>query len=763
MSGGVIPPNPFEIQAIQDSVFLFNNVHVFASGNDNPFSSDLYPTSASRYTISVGGSTEDGTPASYSSFGASVLVAAPTGSDNRAQQFPVIGSGLLTTDLVGDFGQNLEGIEDEPFDARDFFPDLSYTSRFGGTSGAAPIVTGTIALMLQANPNLSFRDIEHILVRSARQTSFNYVDADSDLLFEEDADFFQNGAGFSFSYGLGHGVIDTDLAVRMAEEWTPVTVETTRSSPSTVDNDSEWIFPGESGDIPECDPEGICPGRLFQMDDVPGFPFVTPSDFPDDMVVEWVEVTINIDIDPGPSGLFEILLQSPSGTTDVLTNTLQDVSALWSTGDGTQITFRTNNFWGERIGGSWILDFQNFSPDMADLNTVRWDFFGTEAAGSGRVQGEIVQDLNGNGLFDTETDIFGGTREAEPNVAGAVVYVDLNENGQRESFEPHFMTGHDGNWYFDLDPNPTGNDYIIRTELPPGMQLTAGSNPLMVSPTPGNSIITAPMLVDPLPIVVTGTVFLDNDLSGTLNGDPPATNYTVFADLNGDGIPNAGDVFTTTNAAGEYSLSFDTGPGFYSIHVIEDNNLVSGTPDDGFYYMSFLAGELAENVDFGLIDPNADPDNPGGGGPGDPPNPTGGSISGLVFNDVDGNGIRTGGEATLPGWLVFLDLNRNGVVGVGEPTLRSGSDGSFLFTGLQPNNYALRVIPQPGWTQTAPGGDGSFSIDVFPQMTDSGNFFGFRTVDSVDFGDLPVGYAVTLAEDGPRHPHPAWVLPRIDD
>src|SRR5262249_15138039 len=50
--------------------------------------------------------------------------------------------------------------------------DPNYTSRFNGTSAAAPLVTGVIALMLEANPNLTYRDVQEILVRSSRTTAW---------------------------------------------------------------------------------------------------------------------------------------------------------------------------------------------------------------------------------------------------------------------------------------------------------------------------------------------------------------------------------------------------------------------------------------------------------------------------------------------------------------------------------------------------------------------------------------------------------------
>jgi uncharacterized protein YdiU (UPF0061 family) len=58
-----------------------------------------------------------------------------------------------------------------------------YTDSFGGTSSAAPLVSGVVALMLEANPDLTWRDVQHVLVNSARRND------------PSDADWRQNGSG----------------------------------------------------------------------------------------------------------------------------------------------------------------------------------------------------------------------------------------------------------------------------------------------------------------------------------------------------------------------------------------------------------------------------------------------------------------------------------------------------------------------------------------------------------------------------------------
>ena len=73
--------------------------------------------------------------------------------------------------MIGDFGLNAAPLPNGFDPDRDLLADPNYTSRFNGTSGSAPIVAGVIALMLEANPNLTYRDVQEILLRSARQNA----------------------------------------------------------------------------------------------------------------------------------------------------------------------------------------------------------------------------------------------------------------------------------------------------------------------------------------------------------------------------------------------------------------------------------------------------------------------------------------------------------------------------------------------------------------------------------------------------------------
>ena len=95
-----------------------------------------------------------------------------------------------------------------------------YQGTFGGTSAASPTVAGVVALMLQANPNLGWRDVQEILSYSSRHVG-SAVGA-ARIGYEDNAWTFNgadnwNGGGLHFSNDYGFGLVNTLAAVRLAE------------------------------------------------------------------------------------------------------------------------------------------------------------------------------------------------------------------------------------------------------------------------------------------------------------------------------------------------------------------------------------------------------------------------------------------------------------------------------------------------------------------------------------------------------------------
>ncbi len=180
-----------------------------ANVNDDGFASD-------PRAIAVAAIRLDGRACSYSSAGASLLVGAPSGDvidtdgDGIPDTVDPTAPDVLTTDRTGLAGYN-SSLDDSG----------DYTG-FDGTSASTPQVAGVAALVLSANTNLSYRDVQQILIHSAR----HYDLADPDLR--------TNGAGFLFSHNAGFGVPDAGFAVQLAKSWSNRPASTRLTFQSTV-------------------------------------------------------------------------------------------------------------------------------------------------------------------------------------------------------------------------------------------------------------------------------------------------------------------------------------------------------------------------------------------------------------------------------------------------------------------------------------------------------------------------------------------------
>lgn len=181
-------------------------VMVRAAGNErlqlNNANDDAYANDPR--VITVGAVRANGQVTSYSTPGACVLVAAFS-ADRRVEIGPGVVTNyppLATTDRTGALGYNTDyagGYADYAFDH----------SGFEGTSGATPQIAALCALILSANPALTWRDVQQVLLLAARQLDL----ADPALR--------TNSAGLRVSHNTGFGVPDAARAVSLAQSWKP--------------------------------------------------------------------------------------------------------------------------------------------------------------------------------------------------------------------------------------------------------------------------------------------------------------------------------------------------------------------------------------------------------------------------------------------------------------------------------------------------------------------------------------------------------------
>ena len=131
---------------------------------------------------------EGGTRSTYSEMGANLWVCAPSNSFEEEYR------GIVTTENSS-----------------------RYIDDFGGTSAATPIVSGVAALVREANPSLTWRDLKLVLAGSARKNdpaNTGWQDGARMYGLASDADRYH------FNHEYGFGVVDAAAAVDLARTWT---------------------------------------------------------------------------------------------------------------------------------------------------------------------------------------------------------------------------------------------------------------------------------------------------------------------------------------------------------------------------------------------------------------------------------------------------------------------------------------------------------------------------------------------------------------
>jgi subtilisin-like proprotein convertase family protein len=305
------------------------NIYVFAAGNNGNGgptgggeNANRQGYNASRYTISVAASTNTGVRSSYSEFGTPVHVNAPSNGGTAS---------IYTTDRSGAAGYN--GIPGS----------LDCTNAFGGTSSASPLVAGIVALMLDANPNLTWRDVQYILAESAEK---------NDPL---NLDWETNGAGYDVSILYGFGRANAANAVAMAAGWANVPNETVITSSVQAVN---VAIPTTSGS-----------------------PLTRTITINDDIALEHVEVLVNI-THPWPGDVV-INLISPSGYTSQLMTQRNE-----NGGDYIDFTMMSVHHWGESSKGDWTLSLYDGYPaeDNGTLDNWQLILYGLPLATNDKYQ-----------------------------------------------------------------------------------------------------------------------------------------------------------------------------------------------------------------------------------------------------------------------------------------------------------------------------------------------------------------------------------------
>ncbi|KAI9105444.1 peptidase S8/S53 domain-containing protein [Phlyctochytrium arcticum] len=265
------------------------NIFVFASGNGGQEGDDCNFDSYANavQTIAIGAINNMGTKPSYSELCSAHLAVTYSGGN---------GLYITTTDI-----------------------NNQCTNQHSGTSAAAPLASGMIALMLQARPELSWRDVQHLVVTTAKKND------------PSDADWITNGAGLHVNHKYGFGSMDATLLVDAAQ--------------------SHRLLPSPSIKLRKSSHKRIklLPGSI-ERDSIE----VNADDSPGLAYTEHVQVTVRIAHQQRK--FIYVKLTSPSKTESVLAaprfrDDAKDGFVDW--------TFMTVRAWGEKAYGTWTLSVED--------------------------------------------------------------------------------------------------------------------------------------------------------------------------------------------------------------------------------------------------------------------------------------------------------------------------------------------------------------------------------------------------------------------
>lgn len=311
------------------------NIYVFASGNGGRnFDSCAFDGyNQSPYTISVGSASSSGTIPWYAEACASVMVT------TFSTGYTSFEGKIYTTDLNG-----------------------QCTDQHSGTSASAPILSGIVALTLEANPDLTWRDIQHLLVRTSKP----------ETLVSED--WVTNSAGFRHSNYFGFGLVDAYNMIKLGQKWKTLPKKYVKSIKYKIPKKRISDSQAENKEVQyrrslrrqhqnlrnyinrhsnfhhDQRPEILSIHKKY-----PKFSFLKPLNISLNvqtrlLYLEHIELTLSI---KAPTrGRISVMLESPSSTlSEIVPNRAIDFSNLGFRKN----KFSSVRFWGENPNGNWNL------------------------------------------------------------------------------------------------------------------------------------------------------------------------------------------------------------------------------------------------------------------------------------------------------------------------------------------------------------------------------------------------------------------------
>lgn len=300
---------------------------------------------------------------------------------------------------------------------------------------------------------------------------------------------------------------------------------------------------------------------------------------------------------------------------------------------------------------------------------------------TGGISGSVYVDANNNGVRDS----------GEAPIAGVNVRL-TGTDVDGKAVDRSIVTGADGSYVFAGLTKAGAGGYTL-TETQPNGYIDGKSVPGMVNGAPcaacttGTRNVNGNVPFDPaqtfsqfdfpelMPSSLAGSVY--DDVNGNHVRDTGEGLGNVTVTLTGtDDLGQAVNQTATTAADGSYTFE----------HLRPGNYSVTETQPPGLGDVGSRAGTAGGSTTPNVISAIALPQ--GTAATGYDFIDHGGVLSGAVYFDKNGNGVRDAGEPGLPGVTVTLS-------GAVSRTITTGADGSYQFAGLVAGSYTVTETQPP--------------------------------------------------------------------
>ena len=230
--------------------------------------------------------------------------------------------------------------------------------------------------------------------------------------------------------------------------------------------------------------------------------------------------------------------------------------------------------------------------------------------------------------------------------------------------------------FSDLTP---GTYHVTEVNNPKGWTQTTDSDCSAVTVAAGQvATCTITNTSNKLLGAILGAKLEDKNGDGKLNDgfNRRLAGWTIYIDKNTSGVLDAGDISTVTDSHGNYRF-VGLVAGTYVVREEQQKGWIQTYPSSDSYTIVLAAGKVSKKINFGNFKL--------------------GIISGIKYNDLNGNGRKDKNEPGLLDWTI--NLKGPGVNGTTVPTVTDAS-GNYSFTGLKAGTYTLSEVMQSGWHQT---------------------------------------------------------------